>query len=130
MNRDTQVKQEAPERIWVQLYESLIPECLSVNAYISDPRKVHDRGKPVYEYVRADLLATARREVFKEAIQWARKVQAVKLNAARDAASSDEFAAMRLLNEAAGAERVVESLEAALEASANQKGEMNGPTNR
>lgn len=55
----------------------------------------------------------SRATVFKEAIKWAKKVETVKRNAARDASTDDEFAAMRLAHEADGALRVVETLEAA-----------------
>lgn len=41
---------EAPERLWVQLTPNG-----STISYIHDPREVHDNGKPVYQYVRADL---------------------------------------------------------------------------
>lgn len=55
----------------------------------------------------------ARAAAFREAIGWANKIQAVKLNAARDASSHDEHATMRLSYEADGAQRVAETLEAA-----------------
>lgn len=42
----------APELLWVQLTPSG-----GTISYVMDPRKVHDNGKPVYQYVRADLVA-------------------------------------------------------------------------
>jgi len=52
---DEQPAQAAPERIWVQIPKS--PDDVTVHAYKLDPREVHDNGKPVYVYVRADLAA-------------------------------------------------------------------------
>lgn len=60
----------------------------------------------------ATIRQEERRAAFTDAITWAKKVHAVKVDAARDAASSDEFAAMRLGHEADGVQRVIETLEA------------------
>lgn len=47
---------EAPEQIWTQLYSPVSDYGITtIAAYDHDPREVHDNGKPVYVYVRADL---------------------------------------------------------------------------
>lgn len=61
----------------------------------------------------ATALATVRQATWQAAIGWAKKVQTVKLDAARDASTNDEYAAVRLSHEADGAKRVVETLESA-----------------
>lgn len=58
---------EAPERnierIYVQIYSN------GFSAFESDPREVHDNGKPVYEYVRATEIAKAEAKVWDRVVK-------------------------------------------------------------
>lgn len=54
--------EELPERVWVQKGLSIFgtdPDQFTLSAFSFDPREVHDSGKPVYQYIRADLVASA-----------------------------------------------------------------------
>lgn len=88
-----EVKQEAPERVWITWDD----------AY---PWPTPEMGGD--EYVRADLLAAARREVWQEAIRVA------QMSTKKSQAASLDIAAAEIL---------IRRLE---RASANQKGEVNG----
>lgn len=62
MSHDTQVKQEAPERIWLQPGQALDPaECTL--SHVGTERVT----EMDVEYVHTDLLATVREDAFKEA---------------------------------------------------------------
>ena len=105
MSRDTQVKQEAPGRIFLKACH---PDSPNHNCTWS----VSKEPKDSVEYVRADLLATVRREVFKEAIEVAR--------GDIPAASSYNVDYRR------GGRATQQTIVRRLEASASEKGEMNG----
>lgn len=97
MSNDTQVKQEVPERVWIEWSE----------------REFHLKPLAGYtEYVRADLLATVRREAFKEAVDVV-------------TATTDELIAREEFGTGV-ISASVEILETLERASANQKGEVNG----
>lgn len=58
-------REQAPERLFVQIFGDTPMRTVSVNAYRTDPREVHDSGKPVYEYV----LASSRDQEIKEVLE-------------------------------------------------------------
>ena len=116
VSHDTQVKQEAelseiieaPEHIWMHVYADADCWC----SYHFDKR---DDPQLLTEYVRADLLATARKEAFKEAQAAIRQVNI------RSGKYSNRYVSPTVVKNRA------ESAVAALEASANsEKGEVNG----